>query len=141
LEVYKLAVFIAVGIAVSYYDLRCRIIPDRLNLAGLALAVPFVKENIMWFLAAGGVMLLMAAVSNNAVGGGDVKYAAVMGMFLGFKVFPALMSACLVCGVVVLVLLAFRKIKAKDSIPFGPFLFLGGLYILIGGEILPWTIL
>lgn len=138
MEIYKLAVFSLLGFAVCYYDLRDRIIPDRLNLAGLIMAMPFYKENIVWFLAAGGVMFFLAVVSNNAVGGGDIKYAAVMGMYLGINAFPALAAAFLICGIVVIALLVLSILKLKDSIPFGPFLFIGGLLILIGGA-LQWS--
>ncbi|MCL6560391.1 MAG: hypothetical protein K6U74_16670, partial [Firmicutes bacterium] len=70
-----------------------------------------------------------------------VKYVAVMGMFLGIKVFPALAAAYFICGVVVITLLVLKKLKPRDSIAFSPFLFLGGLYILLHGGAIPWTIL
>lgn len=139
MEVYKLLAFVAVGVAVTWFDLRGRTIPDSVNLAGFALALPFLKDNFPWFLAVGSLMFLMALVSNNAIGGGDVKYAAVMTLFIGIRTFSALAAAFLLCGVVTLFLLAVKKVKLKDSVPFGPYLFLGGLYVLLGGEIYLWT--
>jgi leader peptidase (prepilin peptidase)/N-methyltransferase len=125
-------------LAIVFFDLRGRVIPDSINLVGFVLALPFFKDNFPWFLAVGGLMLLMAFVSNNAIGGGDVKYAAVMALFIGMKTFSALAAAFLLCGVVTLFLLAVKKVKLKDSVPFGPYLFLGGLYVILGGEIFPW---
>jgi leader peptidase (prepilin peptidase)/N-methyltransferase len=141
LDVYRIVAFIVLGAAVIYFDLRYREIPDWLNLLGLVLALPFSKDNILWSLAAGLVMLLLAVLSNNALGGGDVKFSAVMGLFLGSKAFFAIVAAYVVCAVVCLAMLLAKKVKKDSTIAFGPYLVFGGFYVMLGGEIFPWKII
>jgi leader peptidase (prepilin peptidase) / N-methyltransferase len=67
---------------------------------------------------------------------GDVKLAAVLGLFLGAAVAPALLIA-LVTGVLVSVVVIARKGVAggrKTAIPFGPFLAVGGFVAMLAGS-------
>ena len=60
---------------------------------------------------------------------GDVKLAAMMGLFLGAPVAPALLIA-LITGVLVgAVIIASKGVEAgrKTAVPFGPFLAFGAL--------------
>ena len=61
--------------------------------------------------------------------------AGLIGVLVGFPgVFFALWGAVVVGGVVAILLLAFRKKGRKDAIPFGPFLSLGGIVVLLVGS-------
>ena len=67
---------------------------------------------------------------------GDVKLAAVLGLFLGRDVVPALFLAFLV-GTLVGAAIIARKGAAegrKTAVPFGPFLALGGVVALFAGD-------
>jgi leader peptidase (prepilin peptidase)/N-methyltransferase len=72
---------------------------------------------------------------------GDVKLAAVMGLFLGRSVGPAMLFGML-AGTLVGAAIIARKGRAegrKTAIPFGPFLAFGGLVGLFAGEeIVQW---
>ena len=72
---------------------------------------------------------------------GDVKLAAVMGLFLGRAVVPAIFVA-LVAGTVVGAIVIARfgaKEGRKKGIPFGPWLAFGSLVGLFAGdEIVDW---
>ena len=69
------------------------------------------------------------------MGLGDVKLAAVMGLFLGRNVAPALLVALLAGSVVGLAIIAREGGAArKRAIPFGPFLALGGIVGLLAGD-------
>jgi leader peptidase (prepilin peptidase)/N-methyltransferase len=69
------------------------------------------------------------------MGLGDVKLAAVMGLYLGRCIAPALLTAVLVGSVVGLTMIARQGSAArKMAIPFGPFLAIGGLVGLLAGE-------
>ena len=71
------------------------------------------------------------------MGLGDVKLAAVMGLYLGRSVAPALMTAFLVGSLVGLALIASQGSSArKMAIPFGPFLAIGGVVGLLAGEVI-----
>ncbi len=66
---------------------------------------------------------------------GDVKLAAVMGIFLGRAVAPALLIAIFAGAVVGLALIAVHGGEArKRALPFGPFLALGGTAALLVGD-------
>jgi leader peptidase (prepilin peptidase)/N-methyltransferase len=71
---------------------------------------------------------------------GDVKLAAVMGLYLGRAVAPALVIAFGIGALVGLVMIARMGTAArKQAIPFGPFLALGGVAGLwYGDQIVDW---
>ncbi len=67
---------------------------------------------------------------------GDVKLAAVLGLFLGRAVAPALFVA-LIAGTLVGAAVIARKGAAegrKTAVPFGPFLALGGVVAVFAGD-------
>ncbi len=71
---------------------------------------------------------------------GDVKLVAVMGLFLGRAIVPAL-AVAVVAGTIVGVIQMLRhgSEARKHAIPFGPFLALGGVVgLLAGNEMLDW---
>jgi leader peptidase (prepilin peptidase)/N-methyltransferase len=69
------------------------------------------------------------------MGMGDVKLAAVMGLFLGRNVAPAIFVALLAGSVAGLAIIAREGSGArKQAIPFGPFLALGGIVGLLAGD-------
>ena len=71
---------------------------------------------------------------------GDVKLAAVMGLYLGSAVAPAMVVAVLAGALVGLALIALNGSgERKRAIPFGPYLALGGVVgLLAGDEITSW---
>ncbi len=74
------------------------------------------------------------------MGGGDLKLAVFMGLILGFpNILVALMIAFLSGSLVGLLLIFLKKRNLKQTIPFGPFLSLGGIISLLwGGTISAW---
>jgi leader peptidase (prepilin peptidase)/N-methyltransferase len=75
------------------------------------------------------------------MGMGDVKLAAVMGLFLGRDVAPGLLTGIVAATVVGVVVMARKGVKEgrKTAIPFGPFLALGGLIgLFAGAPIVDW---
>jgi leader peptidase (prepilin peptidase)/N-methyltransferase len=72
------------------------------------------------------------------MGMGDVKLAAVLGLYLGRAVAPAILIA-LVAGVVLGAAIIARKGATegrKTAVPFGPFLALGGMVaFFVGNEL------
>ena len=135
-------VFVAMLAAVTLTDLEQRIIPNRILLAGaiicVAIAVPTdpggLAERAIAAAAAGGLLLLAALAYPKGMGLGDVKLAAVMGLFLGRSVAPAIFVALLAGSVVGLALIARHGAAGrKMAIPFGPFLALGGVVGMLAG--------
>ncbi len=143
-EVILPLVFVTLLVPVAAIDLEHRIIPNvlvgpaALLAVGVALAVDAgsLPERLIAGLAAGGFLLMAALAYPSGMGMGDVKLAAVMGLFLGRTVGPAMLVA-LVAGTVVGLAVMARKGVAegrKTAVPFGPFLALGGLFGLFAGD-------
>ena len=78
------------------------------------------------FLIAGVVFLTVYLFSHGGLGGGDVKFMAVAGLFLGFNgVLPAMLYGAALAAVTALILVASKRMGKKDSIPLAPFLYTG----------------
>ncbi len=150
-------------VAVFFIDIDHRIIPDELVLAGLAGGFAvfvyniFVPEKMIfgdgsWWtplvgiLSGSGILLLVAFVglliykSDDAMGMGDVKLLAPIGMFLGWRLgLEALFLSIILAGIISLLLIIVRIKKKKDTIPFGPFIVISTyLTILYGWNIINW---
>lgn len=85
-------------------------------------------------LVSGAVFLLAYVVSRHAIGMGDVKLIALIGLFLGFRVTYFVMLAALILSAVYGGVMVLRKKKSvKDEIAFGPFVAAGTLMVLLIG--------
>jgi len=136
-------VLVLVLVPVALIDLDHRIIPNRITgpaaVAAIAIGAltrpEHLTEQLIAGLAAGGFLLLTALAYPRGMGMGDVKLAAVLGLFLGRSVGVAMLVA-LVAGTLVGVAIMVRKGTAqgrKTAVPFGPFLALGGVVALLAG--------
>jgi leader peptidase (prepilin peptidase)/N-methyltransferase len=141
-------VLVAVLAAITLTDLERRVIPNAILLVGAVLAVGIaaatdptsLSERAIAALAAGGFLLAAALVYPGGMGMGDVKLAAVMGLFLGAAVAAAMVTAVVAGALVgVGIMLARGAGARKHAVPFGPFLALGGVVALLTGEgIVDW---
>jgi leader peptidase (prepilin peptidase) / N-methyltransferase len=131
-------------VPITLIDLDHRIIPNRLTLIGAVIAPLLVAftdpgalpEHLIAGVAAGGFFLIALLAYPSGMGMGDVKLAAVLGLFLGRAVGPAIFVA-LVSGTLVGALVIARKGTRegrKTAVPFGPFLALGGVVALFAGD-------
>jgi leader peptidase (prepilin peptidase)/N-methyltransferase len=137
-------VLVLLLVPITLIDLDHRIIPNKLTLLGAVLAPSIlaftapdaIPEHLIAGAAAGGFFLLVVFAYPRGMGMGDVKLAAVLGLFLGRDVVPALFVAFLVGTLAGAVIMA-RKGSAegrKTAVPFGPFLALGGVVALFAGD-------
>ena len=136
-------VFVAMLAAITLTDLDQRLIPNRILIAGavagLAIAAATdpssLTERGIAALAAGGLLLLIALAYPRGMGMGDVKLAAVMGLFLASAVSVALAVAVIAGSVVGIGVMVQQGSGArKQAVPFGPFLALGGVVALLAGD-------
>lgn len=136
-------------IAIFFYDLMHKEIPDQLSLpaiviaaaGGLTLGIPTALNMLIGGAAIFTFFLLQFLISRGKwIGGGDIRLGAFMGIFLGWeKGLLALVLAYLIGGAFSLFLLASKKINRKSTIPFGPFMITGILIVVFFGErILDW---
>jgi leader peptidase (prepilin peptidase)/N-methyltransferase len=136
-------VFVAMLAAITLTDLERRVIPNVILLAGTVAAVVLVAvtdpssfpERAIAAAAAGGGLLAIALAYPRGMGMGDVKLAAVMGLYLGSAVAPALLIAVLAGTAVGVGVMLMRGSGARKlAVPFGPFLALGGVVALLAGD-------
>ena len=124
-------------------DLDQKLLPDVLTLpvfvVGAAVLVwggdSLVNRQppLLAIAAAIGIPLLLFAASlpfgEGAFGGGDVKFLAGIGLLVGaLRLVLAVFVGALLSGVVILALLAAKRVTLKSYIPFGPFLILGAVW-------------
>jgi leader peptidase (prepilin peptidase)/N-methyltransferase len=130
-------------VAVTLTDLERRIIPNAIVLAGASAGVAVaaatdpasLPERAMASFAAGGFLLAVALAHPRGMGMGDVKLAAMMGLFLGGAIAVALLTAFAAGAGVGAAMVAREGMQArKRAIPFGPFLALGGILALWVGD-------
>jgi prepilin signal peptidase PulO-like enzyme (type II secretory pathway) len=147
------AAYTAILAIITVTDLERRLILNVVTLPamGLALIGSFFFPGLSWKSAlVGGLLgyvtfyLLMvignATVGPGALGQGDVKLAALVGLMTGFPlVVEALILTILSGGLVSLLLVVTRVRSLRDPIPYGPFLVFGGwVTTLWGVEIARW---
>jgi leader peptidase (prepilin peptidase) / N-methyltransferase len=136
-------------VPITFIDLDHRIIPNRIvgpsavvALVILALTdADALPDHLIAAAAAGGFFLLAALAYPRGMGMGDVKLAALLGLYLGSSVAPALLAAMLSGTVVGGAIIARKGVAEgrKTAVPFGPFLALGALVGLFAGpDIVDW---
>jgi leader peptidase (prepilin peptidase)/N-methyltransferase len=148
--------FIAVLILVIVIDLEHRLILNSVTfpvtlLALLASMIVSDDQNTLpssLVGAATGFVLFFIAYQigkllfgPGALGYGDVKLAMAMGAMLGFhRIVFALMLAILLGGVVsILVLIISRRVNMRTYLPYGQYLAIGGIVMLIWGvQVVEW---
>lgn len=134
-------------IVIFYTDLFSGIIPDAvLFVLGIValLRIAITGGSFVFALLSGlGVglffLLIFLFTKGKGIGFGDVKYAVVMGLLIGFpNIIVSLYVAFLTGAAVALILVLVGKKRFKGQIAFGPFLVLGTLAGIFAGNIL-WT--
>lgn len=125
----------------AFIDKMSNIVPDRLLAVSILLWIILVggyffvarDEGIallMYSLGgafiAGLVFLLCYLITKGQLGGGDVKLAVVMGLFLNIdRIIPTILYGTLACSLFSIILLILKKTTLKSSIPLIPFLHFG----------------
>jgi leader peptidase (prepilin peptidase) / N-methyltransferase len=147
-ELLVIGVYVIALVLLFATDLDQRLLPDVITLPLVALAVvafatgsgPFVHalDELGWAALAAilvplGLFLLAIPFGAGAIGQGDLKLLVSVGLLAGaLNLIYALVSGALLAGVVVLALVATRRITLKSFVPYGPFLIAGTLWVLLG---------
>jgi leader peptidase (prepilin peptidase) / N-methyltransferase len=141
-------VFVTVLAAITLTDLEHRIIPNTVLIAATVIALAIViptdldslPERAIAAAGAGAFLLLAAIAWSGGMGMGDVKLGAVMGLYLGRAVAPALLVGfALGAFVGIGLMLRHGAAARKRALPFGPFLAVGGVVgLLAGDELIDW---
>lgn len=146
-------IFIVSSLIVIFFaDLKYGIIPDKIVFPSIIVSFIylFLIHNSLFmihFWSAVGAclffLLLFLVTRGRGMGFGDVKFAFLMGLILGFpNIVVSLYIAFLTGAVVGCILIVWRKKRVfGTAIPFGPFLVIGSLMAIFFGEILTQSFL
>jgi leader peptidase (prepilin peptidase)/N-methyltransferase len=142
---WELPAFLVVsGVAVllALIDLRHHLLPDRVVLPAIAAgavllaaagaiegaAAPVVRAGLAAVVLFA-VFLVLALIAPSGLGMGDVKLAALLGLYLGWLGWNVVVlgaaAGFVVQAALALVLLVTRRIGLKGELPFGPAMLLG----------------
>ena len=156
LEFLLALVFLAVLVPIFVIDVQHYIIPNVLIITGLILgflivcAIAYQRSDVWYLLirligaVAGGSALWVvavigtAALRKKAMGGGDIKLMALIGLFLGaWPELAMVIAFSALGGAIVGTTLILSGVKSRESpIPYGPFLAGAAVLILLWGDIL-----
>jgi leader peptidase (prepilin peptidase) / N-methyltransferase len=140
--------FTSVLLLVTVTDLEHRLIPNRAIIPSIAIAAlvsPLWFGRGWYFALIGGaigygffwvtVQLGERFLGRGAMGWGDVKLAAFVGLITGFPgIITALVITIIAGGAISLFLLLTRIVNLKSGIPYGPFICLGGFITMLYGQ-------
>ena len=142
-------------VVIFVYDLLWYIIPDTAVFAAMFFSIVFYASRFFYelyltgsanfeiltnpFLAAvlafSIFMTIFLVSAGKWMGFGDVKYAALMGLVLGFPdIVVGLFLSFFLGAIIGLSLIALKKKEISSEIPFGPFLVSGTLAALFFGK-------
>ena len=141
--------FGAVATVVSASDLAVRRVPNAVVLPGLACGVALLGlgsglDATWWSLARAGIAMVVLAgfylalglAFSSGMGMGDVKWAAVVGLYLGWLGWPAVVTGTLLAflagGLFVIGRRFARPTDHRTPLPFAPFMAGGALVVVLG---------
>jgi leader peptidase (prepilin peptidase)/N-methyltransferase len=141
-------IFVYFMIVASFIDFDHMILPDVFTLGGIVVGLIGAALNperaflpaFYGVLLGGGFLWAIAYAyfvfrKVEGMGGGDIKLLGWIGAMLGWQAIPFVVLSSSILGSVVGLIAAFRtKGGLNTAIPFGPYLALGALLYIFGGE-------
>ena len=138
-------------VAQTVIDLRTQRLPREITytaivLGGIALvaaAVVVDEPKRIWMAALGAaialaIMWLIYVASRGGMGDGDVRFAPLLGMYLGWLnpgiVAPGLFFGFVAGAIVGVAMMAVDRGGRKTAVPFGPFMALGTVLAIFYGQ-------
>lgn len=134
---FTLAFVQSLLLASSAIDLIYQEIPDSYNLAIALLGVVFILHfhTFTGSLVLGGVIaftvFLILSMITGAVGGGDVKMAGAVGLFLGVGLMTKFMIYSFLSGAIIALILLLMGKKKNYQFAFGPFIAMTSIYLIL----------
>ncbi|MEE9573430.1 MAG: prepilin peptidase [Candidatus Neomarinimicrobiota bacterium] len=153
IETFLLMMFFSIVIIITFIDIDVQLIPNNLLITSSLPIIVFILINqsnsylnhikgaillLSIFLLIGYIGKLIYKV--DSMGMGDVKYAAVIGLLLGWeKGILAFVLAFFSAAAIIVIVSVYKKLSNKQRIPFGPFLSIGCFIAFFWGtEINNW---
>ncbi|HEY8279181.1 MAG TPA: prepilin peptidase [Bdellovibrionota bacterium] len=140
--------FLAALVACTFIDIDHWILPDKITLPGIvvglasSLLIPGFHplDSFAGVVVGGGILYLVAwaykmAAKRDGLGGGDIKFLAMVGAFLGVRgALTSLVLSSFLGSILGIFLIALKGKKGSTAVQFGPFLALGALAAFFFGE-------
>jgi leader peptidase (prepilin peptidase)/N-methyltransferase len=147
LTVLTYGVLVGAGMWLSLIDFDTHLLPRRIVYRTIAIAMPllvlstffddtgsvagmFIGGIAMWLL-----LRVLEVLSRGDLGGGDVGLGALLGLYLGWLSYEAILVGLfvsfLVGGLFAVALLVTRKANRNTHFAFGPFLIVGTLIAVL----------
>ena len=148
IDLIKYLVLTPMLLSAFVIDYRLQIIPNRLNLTmfEIGLVFTFIQgifnmnvaiDMFLGSLTGAGIFLLItliggAIAGKEAMGFGDVKLMGALGLFFGWMNMIAIsLIAFLLAAVISIILIATKKKKNDEYIPFGPFIVIATFLLML----------
>jgi leader peptidase (prepilin peptidase)/N-methyltransferase len=143
----------AAGVLLAVIDLQHHLLPNRVVLPSIAIGAVLllvaalaeqdrdallraVLGSVVLFV----VFLVLALISPSGLGFGDVKLAALLGLYLGWLGWGAVVvggaAGFVIQALLALGLLVSRRIGPRGELPFGPAMLLGALVAIGWSDVL-----
>lgn len=151
IETIYYLVLLSLLIIITFIDIDYLIIPDGILILGAVFSVIFnlifkiitIKESLLGAVVCGGgvlalVYLIEFIVKKEVMGGGDIKLFAMIGLFFGIKnsLLIALVSVYIgaIYGIATVIISKIKKEKYNSMIPYGPFISIAALVVMLYGD-------
>ncbi|MFC1669792.1 prepilin peptidase [Spirochaetota bacterium] len=143
LSLYSINIFflVCVALTISIIDIKTLIIPGSLVITfGILSIYPVIYNftflnNLYGFLLMFLFFIIILLIFPGAFGGGDVKFASVIGLLFGLEYSIVVLETALISGALVGTIYALKTKKSfRTKIPFGPFLAFGIIIAFLYGR-------
>ena len=154
-----IAAFVSMIVVLIYIDAEIQILPDVVDLPGIAVGISIgafglgniypaitvsasIVDALIGALAGAGIIVAVIAAywlvrRVEGMGQGDIKMLAMIGAGLGWRAVPGVLLLAAVCGTVIGVPIALRSDRGMQlPLPFGVFLGLATLAVIFFGQTL-----
>ena len=132
------------GIA-SFIDIKTLTVPNKIIkmmflawfglmlfriIMDISVAIPMVIDSVLGFVLGGGLFFLVYLGTKKQLGGGDIKFMAMVGLYLGMFGTIGVLIYSIIPMLIVPVLLLTKRVNTKSTVPFIPFLYVGILIFI-----------
>lgn len=149
MKTYKDVVLVCFMFYIAMIDYKFKLIPSLLIRIMFVVRVAFLLIEIMvyseygmqlFISAIGGlvmsfiVMILGYFISRKSLGMGDVRLLTLVGFYLGSSaIYAEMLLAFFLSAIVGLILIALKKMKMRDVMPFAPYVAISVLVVVLVG--------
>lgn len=147
LDLIKFLILTPMLLSAFVIDYKLQIIPNRLNLTIFEIGIIFAFlyglsdvaitiKMLIGMLIGGGIFLFITLIGGliygkEAMGFGDVKLMGALGLFFGWIDMLIISALAFLIGAILsIILLATKKKKTNEYIPFGPFIVLATFIVM-----------